>query len=71
MRKKDLAQLRKKTLEELSVLVSQKGTQVAKLRQEILVGKTKNVHAAAGLRRELAQIKTIIREKELNEKISR
>lgn len=67
MKKKDLTDLRKKTISELTAMVEKKVAEVAKLKLELPSGKTKNVHAARSARRDLAQIKTIIGEKRVIE----
>ena len=63
MKKKELHILRDKTQQELDQLAEKRKAEVAKIRQELLVGRHKNLRVVKSGRRDLAQIRTILREK--------
>ncbi|MEK7182749.1 MAG: 50S ribosomal protein L29 [Patescibacteria group bacterium] len=65
MKKKELQELRTKEVKELKTLFAKKKQELARIVLEVRVGKIKNVHAGHTLRRDSAQIATLIREKEL------
>lgn len=65
MKKKEISELRLKEVAELKKLADKKANEIAMARLEIKAAKKKNVKSAWILRRDLAQIKTLIREKEL------
>lgn len=67
MKKKDLADTRNKEIKDLKKLAEEKKLELAKTEVKIRSGEEKNVKKAGGLRREIAQILTIIQEKELIE----
>jgi ribosomal protein L29 len=67
MKKKDLQNIRTKKIKTLEKLVGEKKLELVKIRLAMKVGKEKNLKKAKNLRREIAQILTIIREKELIE----
>ncbi|MCS7091945.1 MAG: 50S ribosomal protein L29 [Patescibacteria group bacterium] len=64
MGKKDLKELAKKTISELKSLLAQKKKDLVLASLSVLSGKEKNVKKAKLIRLEIAQISTIIREKE-------
>jgi large subunit ribosomal protein L29 len=69
MKKNELNEHKNKTLQELNDMVDGKKLEIIKVTMEIKAGKEKNFKKAGNLRKNLAQIKTIIKEKELaNEK---
>lgn len=65
MKKKELTELRSKEVGELIKLLKDKKEKLAKLAPEIAIGKEKNLKKAAILRKEIAQILTMVREKEI------
>ena len=67
MKKKELVSLRSKTITELTKMVIEKRVDVATSYAKIKAGHEKNVKKAFNLRKELAQILTILREKEIIE----
>ncbi|MBU0569633.1 50S ribosomal protein L29 [Patescibacteria group bacterium] len=67
MKKKDLQNTRTKKIEALEKLAGEKKLEFIKIKLAMKVGKEKNSRKAKNLRREIAQILTIIREKELVE----
>ena len=69
MKKKDMISLRTKTAKELAKIVYEKQTEATKKKMEIMGGKEKNLKAHKNLSREIAKILTLIREKEIIEKI--
>lgn len=56
-----------KSISELKALLSEKKAELTKLKLELSLKKIKNVHAKILKRRDIARIKTLIREKELME----
>ena len=60
MKKKQLKEIKNKTVEELEKLVMETETQLSKLKLEALNGKNKNKRLGKSLRKEIAQVKTII-----------
>lgn len=71
MKRKDFTDLRTKDIKTLKKLAMEKKLEVAKKKMEIMGGKEKNIVAAGNLRKELAQILTLVREKEIIEKLQR
>lgn len=67
MKKKDLQSLRAKEKPEIKKLIEEKVAELTHLTSEISLGRHKNVRAGKNLRREIAQLKTILREKEFVE----
>lgn len=67
MKKQDIQSLQEKSLDDLKKLVSQKKQEILKVQAEASVGKHKNVKIVWNLRRDLAQINTILRQKEILE----
>ncbi len=65
MKKKDLKNLRAKEIDELRKLVSEKKKEVAVIYGKVKVGQEKNLKKMKGLKKEIAQILTIIGEKEI------
>jgi ribosomal protein L29 len=65
MKKNEFKQLRDSTLENLKSLVSKGKMEAAKIQLEISRGQTKNLHAYLTKRKDIAKIKTLIKEKEL------
>jgi len=68
MKKKDLLELRKKSLAELGNLAREKSMQIIKTKAEMLSGKEKNLKKVKNLKNELSKILTIAREKEIMER---
>jgi ribosomal protein L29 len=69
MKKKDFTEIRGKSIQELAGLVGKKRLLAAKKKMEIVVGKEKNLRSFKNLRLEIAKILTLIREKEILEKM--
>ena len=69
MKRKDYTDLKGKTIAELTKLASTKGTDAVKKKMQILGGKEKNLKVYRNIRSEIAKILTLIREKEILEKV--
>lgn len=65
MKRKEIKALHEKTKEELEKILEEARLSLVKLRTDLASGKTKNVSALAQKRDEIAQILTIIKEKEI------
>lgn len=63
MKKKELSEIRAKGKEELDKLVSEKKLELGKVQAELRLGRVKNVKVAKNLRRDIAQLMTILHEK--------
>ncbi len=69
MKKKELKELRTKTVEELRKLIKKTQEELVGLKIEKKAGKLKDVHQPKKKSDDLARLKTILKEKELNENI--
>jgi len=69
MKRKDYIDLKGKTIAELIKLASAKRTESIKKKMQILGGKEKNLKTHRNLRAEVAKILTLVREKEILEKM--
>jgi len=65
VKKKEFNELKGKEIEDLKKTVKTKKAELAKLGPKVIAGEEKNLKKAANLRREVAQILTLIREKEI------
>lgn len=63
MKKNNLQEARSKNPEELKKDLAQAKKQLAKTRLEIISGKAKNARGAKILRKDIAQLETLLREK--------
>ena len=63
MKRKEFTELKDKTVKELAKMVMEKKTEMAKKKVEVVSGKEKNLKYFNNLRREVAQIMTIINTK--------
>ena len=68
MKKKDLQAARNKKVSELKNLVSKKKQEVEVLQAKVKAGQEKNLKKAKNIRIEIAQLLTLIREKEIIKK---
>lgn len=68
MKKKEKTELRKKTQQELGKSLADKKLELLKAMANMKAGKDKNLKKVKLIRREIAQISTIIHEMELGEK---
>jgi ribosomal protein L29 len=71
MKKKEFNDLREKDLKTLQKMAREKKFESAKTRMEIMGGKEKNLKATNNMRHDLAQILTLVREKEIMEKLQK
>jgi ribosomal protein L29 len=69
MKRKEFNDLRIKDMVTLRKLAMEKRLEAAKKKMEILGSKEKNLKSTGSLRHDLAQILTLIREKEIVEKL--
>jgi ribosomal protein L29 len=69
MKRKDFNDLKTKDIKSLKKMAQEKKLEASKKRMEIVGGKEKNLKATNNLRHELAQILTLVREKEIIEKL--
>ena len=67
MKKRELTDVRKSETKDLSSKVKEKKLELAKTRVKIVSGEEKNVKKLANLKKEIAQLLTILKEKELVE----
>jgi ribosomal protein L29 len=65
MKRNMLRDLRSKKLTDLEKMASEKRAEVDKARAEMKASKEQNLRKAKNLRRDLAQILTVVREKEI------
>ena len=70
MKKKDFIELKNKDLKDLKKIVSEKKIAGQKAKMAVSGGKEKNLKLVANLRREIAKILTLIREKEILESLA-
>ncbi len=67
MKKKEIISTRSKTVSELKDLAATKKEELAKVRTDITITREKNLKKAKNLRKEISQLLTIAKEKELTE----
>lgn len=67
MKKKEISQLHTKSSQELKSLIKKMEEELVKMRIDLKSGKLKDVRAVLKKRRDLARVKTVLGEKELNE----
>lgn len=65
MKKKDLTEIKTKTIEDLNKLIPEKEKQKASTKLEQKLKKIKNVHQVNQIKKDLAQIKTILSRKRI------
>lgn len=71
MKKKDLKSLRTKEIKDLEKMVEEKRANAVTAQVKMQAGQEKNLKKASNLKREVAQILTIIKEKELREELEK
>ncbi len=67
MKKNKLTEARNRNLAELNKDIKEAKQQLGKLRLEIITGKVRNARAVKNLRKDISQLETFAREKEINE----
>jgi len=70
MKKKDLTGIRSKTKKDLFKLIEKKSLEHAKVRAATKAGQEKNLKKVKLIRHEVSQIMTVLREKEIVDKLS-
>ena len=65
MKKKDFTDLKGKTIKDLLKMANDKKSEVKKAKMNVLAGKDKNLKSSRNLKRDIAQILTLVREKEI------
>lgn len=68
MKKRDIAELKTKSISELEKKLAEFETEIAKVNLELKMGKTKNVHSKGAVKRDFARTMTLLRLKQLEEK---
>lgn len=68
MKKRDLNDLRKKSIEELVKKVESLKSEMLETKAKVKAGKEKNLKKAKNLKVDISQIQTIIRQKQITEK---
>jgi ribosomal protein L29 len=71
MKRKEFTDLKSKTVADLLKMASAKQVESLKKKMQILGGKEKNLKAYRILRAEIAKILTLVREKEIIEKLKK
>lgn len=69
MKKKDIQELHSKSKSGLKDLIKKVEEELVRIKAEKEAGSLKKIHQIAIKKRDLARLKTILREKELNENI--
>ncbi len=69
MKRKEFTELKTKDIKALQKMAFEKNVEAAKIKVNMSSGKEKNLRVHRNLRREIAQILTLIREKEIIEKL--
>ncbi|KKR44957.1 MAG: hypothetical protein UU51_C0001G0038 [Microgenomates group bacterium GW2011_GWC1_41_20] len=70
MKRKEINELRGKTIQELAKIAEAKKIEAEKAKMKIMGGKEKNLKVRRNLTREIAKILTLVREKEIIEALS-
>lgn len=65
MKKRELQNFKAKAEKEISDAIAKSGRELVESRLKIVSGETKNIKMAKNMRREIAQLKTVLREKTL------
>lgn len=71
IQKRSIAELRMKQLPDLIKLGDEMEEEMVGIRMEIGLGRQKNVRAYKNMRREYAVVQTLIKEKEMEEKVAK
>ncbi len=71
MKKKDFSQLKTKEIKELKNTLNDLVLQSLKIKAKIVAHQEKNIRGYSNLRREIARISTLIREKEIVERLQK
>ena len=68
MKKKELTELKSKSIEELNTLLKDKKSELFNLRFQLATGQLQNTAAIRECKKDIARVKTIIRQRELAQK---
>lgn len=71
MKKKELTGVKEKTIKDLNKLVFTKKLEAKKSKMNTVAGKVKNLREFKNIRRDIAQILTVIKEKQIFEKLNK
>ncbi len=71
MKTKEFKELKSKSIEKLIAEADSKRLAVYKFKSEMKVGKEKNLKKGKNLKKDLSQILTVVREKEIEEKMNK
>ena len=66
MKSKEIAELKQKTIAELDTEMNKKKSELFNLRFQLATGQLQNTAAIRECKKEIARVKTIIRQRELN-----
>ena len=69
MKKKEMNELKAEDIKEMEKILSEKKTDIMKTRAQIVASKEKNLKKIKMAKRDISQISTIIREKQIAEKL--
>ncbi|HET7099267.1 MAG TPA: 50S ribosomal protein L29 [Patescibacteria group bacterium] len=69
MKKKELTDIKSKSVKDLNKMVYTKKLEISKSGMQAVTGKQKNLKESKNLRRDVAQLLTIIKEKQIIEKL--
>lgn len=69
MKKKEMNEVKAKDIKEMEKILSEKKTDIMKTRAQIVASKEKNLKKIKMAKRDISQISTIIREKQIAEKL--
>lgn len=69
MKKKELLEIKNKTIENLRLLLVEKKKAQVSMTMEQKLGKVKNVHSAHQIKKDIAEVKTILAEKMFAERV--
>ena len=69
MKKKEMNELKAKDIKEMEKILSEKKIDIIKTRAQVVTSKEKNLKKIKMAKRDISQISTIIREKQIAEKL--
>ncbi len=69
MKRKEFNEIKTKQIKDLTKMLGTKKLEARKVKMNLLAGKEKNIKVYRNIRREIAQIMTIIREKQIVESL--
>jgi len=69
MKKKEMNEVKAKDIKEMEKIISEKKIDIIKTRAQVVTSKEKNLKKIKMAKRDISQISTIIREKQIAEKL--